>query len=71
MARGEEETCTSRARRRRRAPRESPTISSLVAAMFGEELRFFSQVPTDISPELLDIAVVSTVGWVDNSVYFT
>ena len=52
MARGEEETSTSRDERRRGAPQESPTTSSLIAAMSVEELRFFCQVPADISLEL-------------------
>ena len=41
MARGEEETSTSRAERMRLAPQEPLTTSSLVAAMSMEELRFF------------------------------
>ena len=49
MARGEEETSTSHAKRRRLAPRESPTASSLVATMSMEELRVVFQVPADIS----------------------
>ena len=56
---------------RRLAPEESPTASSLVATMSIEELRFFYQVPAYISLELLDGVVVSTIGWADNSVYFT
>ena len=48
-----------------------PTTSSLVAAMFVGELRFFCQVLADISLELLDGAVVLTVEWADNYVYFT
>ena len=35
------------------------------------ELSFFCQVLANISLELLDGVVVSTIGWVDNSVYFT
>ena len=61
MARGEEDTSTSRVGRRRLAPQESPTASSLIAAIFMEELRFFSQIPADIGLELLDRATVSTV----------
>ena len=71
MERGEEKTSTNRARRRRGAPLESPITSSLVAAMFVEELRFFCQVSTHISLELLNGVDVSTIGWADNSVYFT
>ena len=45
--------------------------TSLVATMFLEDLRSFSQVPTGISLELLDRAAVPTTGGVDNAVYFT
>ena len=44
MARGQEETFASQDRRKRRTPLESPTVSSLVAAMSVEELRSFCQV---------------------------
>ena len=71
MVRGQEETSTSRVGRRRGTSRESPTAISLVAAMSVEELRSFCQVPNDISLELSNGAVVSTVGWADNTVYFT
>ena len=71
MVRGEKETFTCWVRRRKGAPRKLPTASSLVAAMFVEELRSFFQVSADISLELLGRADVSTVGWVDNSIYFT
>ena len=71
MARGEKETSTGRVGCRRGAPQESPTTCNLVATMPMEELRFFCQVPTDISLELLDEVAVLTIGWADNSVYFT
>ena len=48
MARGHEEASTSQARCKRGTPRETPTVSSLVAVMSVEELRSFSQVPIDI-----------------------
>ena len=48
-----------------------PTASSLVAAMSIEDLRSFNQVPVGISLELLDGAVVPTVGGADNVIYFT
>ena len=69
MARCEEDTSTSRAGCRRLGPRESS--SSLIAAMSMEELRFFCQVSADIGLKLSDEAAVSTVGWADDSVYFT
>ena len=71
MARGEKETSTNRVRHRRLAPRESPTASILVIAMYVEKLRFFCLIPADISLKLLDGAAVSTVGWAYNIVYFT
>ena len=71
MARCEEETSTSWVGRRKGAPQESPTASSLVVAMSMEELRIFCQVSAEISLELLDGAAVSIVRWVDNSGYFT
>ena len=61
MARGQEENSTSQARHKRGTPWEMPTTSSLVAAMFVKELRSFSQVPADISLELLDGAVAQTI----------
>ena len=42
MARGHEEASTSQVVRKRGTPRETPTVSSLVAAMSVEELRSFS-----------------------------
>ena len=71
MARGQEETFTSQARRKRGTHRESPTASSLVVAMSVEELRSFCQVLIDISLELSDGAAISSVGGADNIVYFT
>ena len=71
MARGQEETSTSQARRKRGTPRESLTASSPVAVMSIEELRSFCQVPANISLELSDEVVVSTIGGADNVVYFT
>ena len=71
MARGQEETSTSQAGHKRGIPRESPTASSLVAAISVEDLRSFCQVPENISLELSDGAAVSNVRGADNAVYFT
>ena len=70
MTRSEEDTSTSRAWHRG-ALWESPTASSLVSAMSMELLRFFCQVLTEISLELLDGVAISTIGLADNSFYFT
>ena len=48
MARGEEGTSTSQDGCKRGAPRESPTITSLVATMSVEELRSFCQDTADV-----------------------
>ena len=70
MTRDYEEVSTSQAGRRRVTPWKTPTTSSLVAAMSVEKLRLYSQVHVKISLETLDGAVVSTIGEVDNVVYF-
>ena len=67
MARGHEETSTSQVGRKRGTSREMPTISSLVATMSVEELRSFSQVPTDIR---LEVANGPTAVWCESYLYF-
>ena len=42
-----------------------------MASMYVEELRFFYRVPNDISLELSEWLTFSTIGQVDNAVYFT
>ena len=71
MTRGHEETSTSQIGRKRGISQEMPTISSLVVAMFVEELRSFSQVPVDIRLEVADGPAAPTIGGADNAVYFT
>ena len=71
MARGHEETSTRQARHRRGPSRKLPSISSLVSSMSMEELRSYCQIPDIISLELSDGLVASTVGEVNNVVYFT
>ena len=71
MARGYEEVFNSQAGRRKGTPRETPTTSSLVAAMYVEKLRLYSQVPAEISLKMSDGLATSIVGEADNTVYFT
>ena len=71
MARGQEETSTNQVGHRRGTTRETSSSSSLVAAMFVEELRSFCQVLADISLELSNGTAVSTVGGAYNAIYFT
>ena len=55
----------------RGTPRETPSASSLVAAMSVEELRLYNQIPAEISLEMLGSFATSTFGETDNAVYFT
>ena len=68
---GHEEVSTSQVKRKRGTHREKPTASSLVAAMYVEELRLYNQIPIEISLETLDSVATSTIGEAGNSVYFT
>ena len=75
MARAHEEAFTNQAGRKRGTPWETPIVSSLVAAMFVEELRLFNQVSSDIRLEVENGMAAPTIGGggggVDNAVYFT
>ena len=71
MERGHEEASTSQAGRKRGTPRETPTVSSLVAAMSVEDLRSFRQVPAAIRLEVSDNTTTSTIEASDNASYFT
>ena len=71
MERGHEEVLTSQARHRRGTPWETPTASSLVAAMSVEELRLYNKIFAEISLEMSDGAATSTFGEANNVVYFT
>ena len=71
MPRGQEETSTSQAKRKRGTTWETVTASNLVAAMFVKELRSFSQVPADISMEFPNGVGAPTIGGAYNAIYFT
>ena len=71
MARGHDEASTSQIGRKRGTPRETPMVSSLVLAMFVEDLRSFRQVPAAIRLEMSNGTATSTMGATDNVVYFT
>ena len=61
MEKGHEEASISQARCKKGTPRETPTVSSLVATMFVEELRLFSQVPADIRLKVANDTVAPTI----------
>ena len=46
MSRGEEETSTSQAGRKRGPSRDTPSASSLISSLSMEELRSYCQIPT-------------------------
>ena len=67
MTRGHEKVLPSQTGCRKGTPWETPTASSLVAAMSAKELKLYSQIPVEIGLETLDGANTST----NNVVYFT
>ena len=71
MARGQEEASTSQVGCRRGPSRELPSVSILVFSMSMEELRSYCQILDNISLELSDGPVASTIGEADNAVCFT
>ena len=71
MERGQEETSTSQAGRRRGPSRDTPFASSLISSLSMEELRSYRRIPNDIDFELSDDPAESTINEEDRVVYFT
>ena len=71
MARGQEETSSSQAGRRRGPGQDTPFASSIIYSLSMEELRSYCQIPDNIDIELLDGQAESTIGKEDSVVYFT
>ena len=71
MARGQEETSTSQAGRKRGPGRDTPSASSIISSLSMEELKSYYHIPDDIDFELLDGSVESTIDKEDGVVYFT
>ena len=71
MARGQDETSTSQARRRKRPSQEMPYATNLISSMSMEEFISYYQIPDNISLELSDGLAALIVGEADNTVYFT
>ena len=59
---GHEEISTNHAGRKRGTPRETPTASSVVVAMFAGELRLYNQIPAEIILEMSDGAATTIIG---------
>ena len=71
MARGQEETSTSQAGRRRGPSWDAPSASSLISSLSMEELRSYCRILNNIDFELLNCQVESTIDEKDSVVYFT
>ena len=71
MARGQEETSTSQAGRRRGPSRDTPSTRNLIFSLSMEELWSYCQIPNNIDFELSDGLIESIIDEEDNVVYFT
>ena len=71
MARGQEETSTSQAGRRRGPGGDTPSASSIIFSLSMEELRSYCHIPDNIDLEFPDGPAESTIDEEDDAVYFT
>ena len=71
MVRGQEETSTSQAGRKRGPTRGTPSTSSIISSFSMEELRAYCEIPDDINIMLSNGPAENTVGEEYNAVYFT
>ena len=55
MAKGQEETSTSQAGRKRGPTRGMPSTSSIISSLSMEELRTYCEIPDDINIMLSDV----------------
>ena len=71
MARGQEETSTSQAGRRRGPGRDTPSASSIISSLSMEESRSYCHIPDNIDFEFPDDPAESIIDMEDGVVYFT
>ena len=71
MVRGQEETSTSQAWRKRGPGRDTPSASSIISFLSMEELRSYCKIPDNIDFEFPDSPAESTIGKEEGAVYFT
>ena len=71
MARGQEETSTSQAGRRRGPNWDTLSTRNLISSLSMEELRSYCQIPNNINFELSDSQAEPTINEEDNVIYFT
>ena len=71
MVRGQEETSTSQAGRKRGPTRGTPSTSSIISSLSMEELRAYCEIPDDIDIVLSNGSAENTLGEEYSVVYFT
>ena len=71
MTRGEEETSTSQAGRKRGPVRWTRSASNIVSSLTMEELRTYYEIPDNIDLKLMEKSDESTLGGEHNAVFFT
>ena len=71
MVRGQEETSTSQAGRKRGPTRGTPSTSSSISSLSMEELRAYCEILDDIDVMLSDGPAQNTMGEEYNTVFFT
>ena len=71
MERGQEETSTSQAGRRRGPTRGTPSTSNIISSLSMEELRSYCEIPDDIDIVLSEAPTENTVDEEYNAVYLT
>ena len=71
MTRGEEETSTSQAGRKRGLARGTRSTSSIVSSLTMEELRTYYEIPDNIDLKLMENSDKSTLGGEHNALFFT
>ena len=71
MTRGQEETSTSQAGRKRGLGRDMPYASNFISSLSMEELKSYCQIPDNIDFELSDGPAKSTIDEEDSAIYFT
>ena len=71
MTRGEEETSTSQAGRKRGPARGTRSASSIISSLIMEELRTYCEIPDKIDLKLMEKPDESTLGGEHNAVFFT
>ena len=71
MTRGEEETSTGQASRKRGPVRGTHSASNIVSSLTMEELRTYCEIPDNIDLKLMEKPDESTLSGEHNAVFFT